>query len=507
MLKRDERNLLFNPTAGTVELSMEDWNLYWPSVDNLWKLIKRSKKEWSLVCRLSRDGSQHKKRKTTLKSGICSASATVHFEKEKVRFQVLICHSHAMDLVDIYRRSSYVLQFARDELSRGYDVEAVMGLLKKKQAAYDYLGFKYISMSCLRSIQKRYGGRVEGDVAQENTVQLLVHKGYVVFTKILNGGRVAGFVNAVQLDMLQKYGNELIVMDSTEKTNCAGYNYVTAVIRTDERRWMPVFQFWVSAERSELYEVSLKWIQEKAGPLWKPSSFIIDGSRVEEKALVAAFGTSVKVYNCTWHSMQTLSTKVGQSSAVLELMRGAVYASTAQQCHEYLSEAIDACPYDEMKRYLQRAWSIERSIMWSVYSRRAGMVAEVITTNPVESLFSRLKKEILKFLDGLFDTWNQGKLKNSISCVTGVEQIHGTVKTWKINHQRLVMNEFVEAKKLVSEGKLDQLYVQAKPDGTCTCRFYRFNQMPCKHVLGRNIASMNTFVKDEQWIVLKEKFE
>jgi hypothetical protein len=41
-------------------------------------------------------------------------------------------------------------------------------------------------------------------------------------------------------------------MDSTEKTNSKRYYYATAIIRTDERRWMPLFQFWTSSEHSKL---------------------------------------------------------------------------------------------------------------------------------------------------------------------------------------------------------------------------------------------------------------
>jgi hypothetical protein len=63
--------------------------------------------------------------------------------------------------------------------------------------------------------------------------------------------------------------------------------------------------------------------------------------------------------------------------------------------------------------------------------------------------------------------------------VPGVKEIHESVKEWKIPYQKLVLGEYLKGKELVSSGKLDLLFCQAGSDGTCRCKFYRFNQMPC----------------------------
>jgi hypothetical protein len=181
-------------------------------------------------------------------------------------------------------------------------------------------------------------------------------------------------------------------MDSTEMTNSKKYYYATAVLRSDERKWMPAFQFWTSAEDSSLYKACLIWIKEKAGPSWNPLCCVIDGSRMEEKALCSVFGESVKIFNCTRHSLETLKTKVGQSALVLENMKRALFASSYRECLDNWQEALSNCPYEELRRYLQRARPMERSRMWSLYARRTGQCAEVTTTNPVESFFSRVKK-------------------------------------------------------------------------------------------------------------------
>ncbi|KAI3660906.1 hypothetical protein MP638_006663 [Amoeboaphelidium occidentale] len=363
-------------------------------------------------------------------------------------------------------------------------------LLKKKAVAHDYLGFKYVTMSYLRSIQRRITSHEEQEQQTlELTVEgVLLHNQFQVLKKNLPSGRVIAFMNSAQLELILKYGNGVVFMDSTEKTNSKKYYYVTAVVRTDERKWMALFQFWTSSEHSELYEASLRWALEKSGSSWKPASFVIDGYRMEEKAVYSVFGNTVKIFNCTRHSLETLKTKVRQSAFVLENMKRALFASSYRECLNSWQEALSNCPYDEIGRYLPRAWPMERSHIWSVYPRQSGQWAEVTTSNPVESFFSRVKKvvninmslveatnEIVKLLKGLFEQLNEQKEKEGVSCVVGVEKVHSSVSSWKMSNQRLILKEFEAAQKYVEEGILDSLYIQAQHDGACKCKFYRFN--------------------------------
>jgi hypothetical protein len=341
-----------------------------------------------------------------------------------------------------------------------------------------------------------------------------------MFSVSLPSGRAFAFLHPKQLDLLRVYGNGVVVMDSKEKTNSKKYHYATAVIRTDERKWMPAFQFWISNEHSELYSACLKWILEKSGSSWKPACFVIDGSRMEEKAVVAVFGDSTKVFNCTRHSLETLKSRLGHSAVALEGMKRALFASSYRECLSSLQFAVDSCPYEELKRYIQRAWPMERSHIWSLHARREGQMGEVTTTNPVESFFLRVKKvvnvkmslqestsEIVKLLHGMFEKMTEIKEKELVTCIVGVEKIHASVSSWTLSNQKLILKEFEAAQKYVSEGTLDFLYIQAKQDGTCKCRFYRFNQMPCSHILGRHIASNGGFITDHQWNLLKEQFQ
>lgn len=69
------------------------------------------------------------------------------------------------------------------------------------------------------------------------------------------------------------------------------------------------------------------------------------------------------------------------------------------------------------------------------------------------------------------------------------------------------MKEYEAAQRYVSEGTLEFLYIQTQPDVTCKCMFFRFNQMPCSHILGRHVVSNRGFITEEHWNVLKERFQ
>jgi hypothetical protein len=155
MIIKAERLSLFRG-SGIVEIPVTEWNSLWSTVDNVWRIESRKKKEWKLVCRLKNKTAIPKRRKTVHKSSICSASATVKFDRnDVVIFQIHSPHSHSLDLSDSTRKNSYILNFVKEEINRGYDAESVTTLVKKKAIAYNYLGFKYVTMSYLRSLQKK----------------------------------------------------------------------------------------------------------------------------------------------------------------------------------------------------------------------------------------------------------------------------------------------------------------------------------------------------------------
>lgn len=217
MISKAERVSLFS-SSGIVEILVAEWNSLWSSVDNVWRIESRKKKEWKLVCRLKKTTGVPKRRKKVHKSNICSACATVKFEKnDVVLFQIHSPHCHSLDLSDSNRKNSYILNFVKEEINRGYDAESVISLVQKKALAHNYLGLKYVTMTYLRILQ----GKVTSNEEQEPpTVEsILLSNQFQLFKCHLPSGRVIAFMNSEQLDLIRKYGNGVVGMDSTEKTN------------------------------------------------------------------------------------------------------------------------------------------------------------------------------------------------------------------------------------------------------------------------------------------------
>jgi hypothetical protein len=192
MISKAERVSLFS-SSGIVEILVAEWNSLWSSVDNVWRIESRKKKEWKLVCRLKKTTGVPKRRKTVHKSNICSACATVKFERnDVVLFQIHSPHCHSLDLSDSNRKNSYILNFVKEEINRGYDAESAISLVKKKAIAYNYLGFKYVTMSYLRCLQKKFTSNEE---QEPQTVEgVLLTNQFQVFKSNLPCGRVIAFI-------------------------------------------------------------------------------------------------------------------------------------------------------------------------------------------------------------------------------------------------------------------------------------------------------------------------
>jgi hypothetical protein len=141
-----------------------------------------------------------------------------------------------------------------------------------------------------------------------------------------------------------------------------------------------------------LYSECFRWVLLITENTWKPQAFVIDGPRIEEKGIVDVFGSNSKVFNCSRHSLQPLLSKVGHIEVVLKCMKRALFASTKMECIKNRDLAISYCPSEDLKRYIRRTWPLDRNMIWRLHERQTGITAEVTTTNPIESYFSRVKK-------------------------------------------------------------------------------------------------------------------
>ena len=97
-------------------------------------------------------------------------------------------------------------------------------------------------------------------------------------------GMVVVFANGSLLHQLITCGNELVLMDACG--SLAGNFLVTLLIRNNLRCWIPCGQFWISKEHSDLYSFALD--VESVGSY----CVLIDGSKIESKAIESGFGNT-----------------------------------------------------------------------------------------------------------------------------------------------------------------------------------------------------------------------
>lgn len=198
------------------------------------------------------------------------------------------------------------------------------------------------------------------------------------------------FANNIQLEHLVKYGNKLVLMDACG--SLGGFYLVTLLVRDNFRCWIPVGQFWIDNEQSDLYVIAFRKLQEWTNYSWIPQTFLIDGSNIESRAIAQCFD-SAQILRCTRHTTQTLKSKRAHVEDVLYDMESAVFAETVTDCQQQIDESIRNCPYDDLKRYIRTKWNIESSYQWSVLHRMNNpLLCEITTINPCESYHSLIRK-------------------------------------------------------------------------------------------------------------------
>jgi hypothetical protein len=83
---------------------------------------------------------------------------------------------------------------------------------------------------------------------------------------------------------------QLVVMDSTFKTNRLAWALYSLVVRTEEGSWVPVAHLLAADEGSEVLAEGLRAFVEFSGARWKPLFFVTDNSASEQSAVSKAFG-------------------------------------------------------------------------------------------------------------------------------------------------------------------------------------------------------------------------
>jgi hypothetical protein len=108
--------------------------------------------------------------------------------------------------------------------------------------------------------------------------------------------------SAMQQRLLQKFGQVVVGLDATYKTNKWGFPLFLINIVTNHSKGYPVGLFFVEEENGDSIEEALN-VLRTWNPGWRPSYIMIDKSDGEKNAVEAALA-GVTVLLCDFHRLQ-----------------------------------------------------------------------------------------------------------------------------------------------------------------------------------------------------------
>ncbi|KAI9732647.1 MAG: 2,5-diamino-6-(ribosylamino)-4(3H)-pyrimidinone 5'-phosphate reductase [Cirrosporium novae-zelandiae] len=194
-----------------VEIRWEEWEKYWPYVDNIWVRSRSARSTEGqpevsteyYMCRLrrpttkhrepSKDGSERQplRRKKTREGGTCQMKIKVQRFDHVYPYYLITrlvgdgeTHSHDLDHIDKIKRNSVVMGIARKESMKGYLPSSVYTVMREQWTKLDDAGGKFMTTMDIRNTSQHWR-------AAHPEVQLVPHDGY----EFLNGQRIVKIPN------------------------------------------------------------------------------------------------------------------------------------------------------------------------------------------------------------------------------------------------------------------------------------------------------------------------
>ena len=152
-----------------VELTVDEWKLYWPYVDNVWcrtqtrriDTVRNQYKTDYYACRLHRatyepdpkkvtDESKPKRKKQRREGGTCQMRLKVVLFHgicpSYTITQIGDCkeHTHDLDYIDKIKRNTVIMEIAKSEVMKGYMLSSVMALMREDEKKLAMAGGQYL---------------------------------------------------------------------------------------------------------------------------------------------------------------------------------------------------------------------------------------------------------------------------------------------------------------------------------------------------------------------------
>nr|CAH8832097.1 unnamed protein product [Trichobilharzia regenti] len=304
-----------------------------------------------------------------------------------------------------------------------------------------------------------------------------------------------------QVQLYRKYG-EVVCIDSTYNTNKDGYSLFQLVVTDNMGHGRPVFLAWTRRERA----CDVAWILEEFKRMMQNTSitetFIMDSASCEISA-VRNSQIQAKIVICAFHVCRAFSRKT-RNPFVRRFLYRLVKAATPERFYHYLSviRTVDRRVWNYVRRY----W-VPKKETWATAYMPNTLLLFNSTNNRVESSHSHLKRYLHRR-----DPLHVCMYKTYKWCVRvekrrSVEAIVESCRTHKYHAPEPVMpilrNFTPYAAKLIAKDYSrnrrmsielytddmaiinDDIYLHQVEytNSSCTCRTFRAQRIPCRHML------------------------
>nr|CAH8832109.1 unnamed protein product [Trichobilharzia regenti] len=298
-----------------------------------------------------------------------------------------------------------------------------------------------------------------------------------------------------QVQLYRKYG-EVVCIDSTYNTNKDGYSLFQLVVTDNMGHGRPVFLAWTRRERA----CDVAWILEEFKRMMQNTSitetFIMDSASCEISA-VRNSQIQAKIVICAFHVCRAFSRKT-RNPFVRRFLYRLVKAATP----ESVIRTVDRRVWNYVRRY----W-VPKKETWATAYMPNTLLLFNSTNNRVESSHSHLKRYLHRR-----DPLHVCMYKTYKWCVRvekrrSVEAIVESCRTHKYHAPEPVMpilrNFTPYAAKLIAKDYSrnrrmsielytddmaiinDDIYLHQVEytNSSCTCRTFRAQRIPCRHML------------------------
>ncbi|GFV39979.1 uncharacterized protein TNCV_435921 [Trichonephila clavipes] len=111
---------------------------------------------------------------------------------------------------------------------------------------------------------------------------------------------ILGIMTEAQLEFLQLYGKNIIMMDSTHGTNQYGYLLTTIMVSDDDHEGLPIAVCYSNRVSSDVLEPFFEEIKNRL-PHLRPKVFMSDDDPAFCNAWRRVFGEVEFTLPCSWH--------------------------------------------------------------------------------------------------------------------------------------------------------------------------------------------------------------